>query len=119
MTGATAGTGMEAATGEAATGEAATRVVPVARADEGGGAEPTAGAARGGRVPYVPGFARWPVAGSPKAEGKALRTRVPRSAHATLGLDAARPDAVSAVEESSRGRIPGLAPIRAGRMAAT
>ncbi|MFD6737862.1 DUF2252 domain-containing protein [Streptomyces anthocyanicus] len=118
MTGATAGTGTEAATGEAAT-----RVVPVARADGGGdgdgAAEPTAGAARGDRVPYVPGFARWPVAGSPKAEGKALRTRVPRSAHATLGLDAARPDAVSAVEESSRGRIPGLAPIRAGRMAAT
>ncbi|MBD0423620.1 DUF2252 domain-containing protein [Streptomyces sp. TRM S81-3] len=71
------------------------------------------------RVPDVPGFARWPADGSAKAGGKALRTRVPRSAHAALDLDGARPDAVSAVEESNRGRIPGLAPIRVGRMAAT
>ncbi|WP_217244805.1 DUF2252 domain-containing protein [Streptomyces sp. AC602_WCS936] len=80
-----------------------------------------AGGAEGGvgRVPDVPGFARWPGGGSPKAEGKALRTRVPRSAHAALDLDGSRPDAVSAVEESNRGRIPGLTPIRAGRMAAT
>ncbi|WP_121748053.1 DUF2252 domain-containing protein [Streptomyces sp. E2N166] len=88
-----------------------------ARADAGPGAveEPEGGV----RVPVVPGFARWPVGGSPKAEGKALRTRVPRSAHADLTLDASRPDAVSAVEESNRGRIPGLTPIRVGRMAAT
>ncbi|MFC7813317.1 DUF2252 domain-containing protein [Streptomyces sp. NPDC057367] len=85
------------------------------------GAAGSAGGAEGGvgRVPDVPGFARWPAGGSPKAEGKALRTRVPRSAHAALGLDGSRPDAVSAVEESNRGRIPGLTPIRAGRMAAT
>jgi uncharacterized protein (DUF2252 family) len=36
-----------------------------------------------------------------------------------LDLDPARPDAVGAVEESGRGRIPGLTPIRVGRMAAT
>ncbi|MFC0498041.1 DUF2252 domain-containing protein [Streptomyces mutabilis] len=77
------------------------------------------GGGGGVRVPVVPGFARWPVGGSPKAEGKALRTRVPRSTHAVLDLDGARPDVVSAVEESNRGRIPGLAPLRAGRMAAT
>lgn len=71
------------------------------------------------RLPKVRGFAEWPAEGSPKDEGKALRTRIPRSAHATLDLDASRPDAVSAVEESGRGRLPELAPIRVGRMTAT
>ncbi|MFJ1808916.1 MULTISPECIES: DUF2252 domain-containing protein [unclassified Streptomyces] len=83
------------------------------------------------RLPRVRGFAEWPVerpaAGpeartapkSPKEKGRALRGRVPRAAHAVLDPDASRPDAVTAVEESSRGRIPELAPIRVGRMAAT
>jgi uncharacterized protein (DUF2252 family) len=44
---------------------------------------------------------------------------VPRSAHRTLDLDAARPDAVSAVAASNAGRIPELTPLRVGRMAAT
>ncbi len=78
-----------------------------------------AGVGVGRRLPGVRGFATWPVAGSPKDEGKALRASVPRSAHAALDLDGARPDAVTAVEESGRGRIPGLTPIRVGRMAAT
>ncbi|MFF0595878.1 DUF2252 domain-containing protein [Streptomyces antibioticus] len=82
----------------------------------GAGGEVTGGA---GRLPKVRGFAEWPSAGSPKAEGKALRTGVPRAAHAALDLDAGRPDAVAAVEESSRGRLPELTPIRVGRMAAT
>ncbi|MGX9888939.1 DUF2252 domain-containing protein [Streptomyces sp. NPDC002276] len=73
----------------------------------------------GRRLPGVRGFATWPVEGSPKEEGKALRESVPRGAHAALDLDASRPDAVTAVEESGRGRIPGLTPIRVGRMAAT
>ncbi|MFD7241314.1 DUF2252 domain-containing protein [Streptomyces massasporeus] len=71
------------------------------------------------RLPRVRGFAQWPAEGSPKDEGKALRKRIPRSAHATLELDASRPDALSAVEESGRGRLPELTPIRVGRMAAT
>ncbi|MES9622493.1 DUF2252 domain-containing protein [Streptomyces tuirus] len=71
------------------------------------------------RLPRVRGFAEWPAAGSPKDEGKALRKRIPRSAHAALDLDASRPDALSAVEESGRGRLPELTPIRVGRMAAT
>nr|WP_107468824.1 DUF2252 domain-containing protein [Streptomyces sp. TSRI0107] len=70
-------------------------------------------------MPRVPGFAEWPAQGSPKDEGKALRQRVPRRAHAALELDGSRPDAVTAVEESSRDRIPELAPLRVGRMAAT
>ncbi|MET9678943.1 DUF2252 domain-containing protein [Streptomyces coeruleorubidus] len=79
------------------------------------------GAVRGEtrRLPRVRGFAEWPAEGSPKDEGKALRKRIPRRAHATLDLDASRPDAVSAVEESGRGRLPELTPIRVGRMAAT
>ncbi|MET7488237.1 DUF2252 domain-containing protein [Streptomyces sp. NPDC005538] len=78
-----------------------------------------AGIGMGRRLPGVRGFATWPVEGSPKEEGKALRESVPRSAHAALDLDGSRPDAVTAVEESGRGRIPGLTPIRVGRMAAT
>ncbi|MFJ2925153.1 DUF2252 domain-containing protein [Streptomyces massasporeus] len=82
-----------------------------------GGATARDGAPR--RLPRVRGFAEWPAEGSPKDEGKALRKQIPRSAHATLDLDASRPDAVSAVEESGRGRLPELTPIRVGRMAAT
>ncbi|MFB7242445.1 DUF2252 domain-containing protein [Streptomyces populi] len=73
----------------------------------------------GARGFAVPGFAAWPVKGSPKEEGKALRGRVPRAAHAEFLVDADRPDAVTAVEESNRGRIRELTPIRVGRMAAT
>ncbi|WP_329572130.1 DUF2252 domain-containing protein [Streptomyces sp. NBC_01361] len=71
------------------------------------------------RLPAVEGFAARPSSGSPKQEGKALRDRVPRSAHAALTLHPARPDAVRAVEESNLGRIEELTPIRVGRMAAT
>ncbi|MEN3582745.1 DUF2252 domain-containing protein [Streptomyces sp. ZYX-F-203] len=71
------------------------------------------------RLPSVPGFAGWPATDSPRARGKALRVSVPRSAHARVVWDPARPGAVRAVEESGRGRIPELTPIRVGRMAAT
>ncbi|WP_406382591.1 DUF2252 domain-containing protein [Streptomyces sp. NBC_01618] len=80
------------------------------------------------RIPVVPGFARRAdgaaAAGrsaprSPRNVGKALRERVSRASHSSLDLPAGRPDAVQAVEESSRGRVPGLTPIRVGRMAAT
>lgn len=73
----------------------------------------------GARVRQVPGFARWPAEDDPKKTGKALRSRVARSAHALLARDGDRPDAVTAVEESNRGRLPELTPIRVGRMAAT
>lgn len=81
-----------------------------------------AGAAR---VPAVSGFARLSGEGStkgqgsPKDEGKALRGSVPRSAHASIDTNGDRPDAVTAVDASNHGRIPGLTPIRVGRMAAT
>ncbi|MGW0930429.1 DUF2252 domain-containing protein [Streptomyces sp. NPDC002644] len=81
------------------------------------------GAAGGGlpRVPVVRGFAPRSVPGGEggaKARGKALRRSTPRAEHARLELDPGRPDAVAAVEESGRGRIPELTPLRVGRMAA-
>ncbi len=79
--------------------------------------EPAAGEVR--RLPRVPGFAAWPPEGSAKEDGRTLRRLVPRSVHSALDLDPSRPDAVSAVEESSRGRLPELTPMRVGRMAAT
>ncbi|MET8448864.1 DUF2252 domain-containing protein [Streptomyces sp. NPDC005209] len=85
--------------------------------DAGAEAARTAGGAP--RLPRVTGFAAWPPQGSPKEEGKALRTSVPRTSHNLLDVDGSRPDAVSAVEESNQGRISGLTPIRVGRMAAT
>ncbi|MEU9118569.1 DUF2252 domain-containing protein [Streptomyces sp. NPDC048506] len=75
------------------------------------------------RVPYVPGFAKADAQGpsgpSPKAEGKALRERLPRAEQAALSIAAGRPDAVAAVEESNAGRLPELTPIRVGRMVAS
>ncbi|MFZ3595681.1 DUF2252 domain-containing protein [Streptomyces sp. BH104] len=88
---------------------------------QGGAAEAEKAGARARRLPRVPGFA--PAAGesggSPKAAGKALREKVPRSAHRDFAADPDRPDGPAAVEESNRGRIPELTPIRVGRMAAT
>ncbi|WP_063775745.1 DUF2252 domain-containing protein [Streptomyces odonnellii] len=60
-----------------------------------------------------------PAARTPKELGKALRARVPRSSHDSVVFAAGRPGAVRAVEESSRGRVPELAPLRVGRMAAS
>ncbi|MHB9752784.1 DUF2252 domain-containing protein [Streptomyces sp. BYX5S] len=86
-----------------------------------GGAPESGGGAGAGRLPRVPGFAAAAAeeGRSPKAAGKALREKVPRSAHRDFALGSDRPDGVAAVEESNRGRIPGLTPIRVGRMAAT
>jgi uncharacterized protein (DUF2252 family) len=87
-----------------------------------------AGATGGERIPVVPGFAPRPGRGvpgaadavrSPKEAGKALRDRVPRASHDSLVVAVARPDAVEAVEESNRDRVPELTPIRVGRMAAS
>jgi hypothetical protein len=50
------------------------------------------------------------------ALGKSLREKCPRSAHAVWQPAADRPDPVALLEESSKGRIPQLIPIRYGRM---
>src|SRR6516164_2344000 len=48
--------------------------------------------------------------------GKRLRGKCPRSLHATWKAPADRPDPVSLVEASDKGRVPELIPIRHGRM---
>ncbi|AZQ34278.1 DUF2252 domain-containing protein [Streptomyces cyaneochromogenes] len=51
--------------------------------------------------------------------GKAARTRVPRSAHASWLPSVDRPDPVAVLERQGRDRLPELLPIRYGRMAAS
>ena len=51
------------------------------------------------------------------AHGKALRQRVPRSSHALWTPPRDRRDVVEQIEDSCRGRLPDLLPIRYGRMA--
>ena len=51
------------------------------------------------------------------AAGKALRDRVPREQHGSWKAAHNRPNPVDMVIHSSEGRIPGLIPIRYGRMA--
>ncbi len=51
------------------------------------------------------------------AAGKALRSSVPRSSHATFTVTLDRPDPISLLEESNRARVAELVPIRYGRMA--
>jgi uncharacterized protein (DUF2252 family) len=51
-----------------------------------------------------------------RGEGKGLRRRVPRSAHAHWKPAPDRPDPVALLEASNQGRVPELIPIRYGRM---
>ena len=48
--------------------------------------------------------------------GKALRRKVPRSAHAKWAPPSHRPDPVELLRDSDRGRLPELLPVRYGRM---
>ena len=51
-----------------------------------------------------------------EAAGRALRARVPRKAHAHWKTQGARRDPIAILEESNRGRLPELKPVRYGRM---
>lgn len=51
-----------------------------------------------------------------RAKGKQLRTKCPRSSHATWKAPPDRRDAVDLVEEANTGRLQELVPIRHGRM---
>lgn len=51
--------------------------------------------------------------------GRALRKRVPRSAHASWEPSTSRRDPIDVLEEQAASRIPELVPIRYGRMAAS
>ncbi len=50
------------------------------------------------------------------AAGKALRKKAPRSSHGEWTPDPERPDPLGILEESNRGRLENLVPIRYGRM---
>ncbi|MEU3982131.1 DUF2252 domain-containing protein [Streptomyces sp. NPDC026672] len=49
-------------------------------------------------------------------DGRSVRIRLPRSAHAVFEPDAGRPDPVDVIERQSALRVPELVPIRYGRM---
>ncbi len=53
------------------------------------------------------------------AEGKSLREKYPRKSHGEWKAPDGRPDPVSLMEQSNKGRIPELIPIRHGRMLKT
>jgi uncharacterized protein (DUF2252 family) len=53
------------------------------------------------------------------AQGRELRDRCSRSSHAGWTPPADRPDPLKLIEESNRGRVPELVPIRYGRMLAS
>ena len=53
------------------------------------------------------------------AMGKSLREKCPRSSHAVWKAPANRPDPLRLLEQSNKGRIPELIPIRYGRMVRT
>ena len=54
-----------------------------------------------------------------RAEGKALRDAAPRDAHAGWKPPKGRHDPVDIVSRSNVGRLPGLVPIRFGRMSSS
>jgi len=49
-------------------------------------------------------------------QGKALRERVSRTSHAEWAAATVRPDVIKILQQSDRGRVPELLPIRYGRM---
>jgi uncharacterized protein (DUF2252 family) len=61
-------------------------------------------------------FKSHPTYAELKAEGKSLRDKCPREAHAVWKPGPNRRDPIHLLEESSKGRIPELIPIRYGRM---
>src|SRR5262245_58420237 len=67
-------------------------------------------------TPLVRSFVSFPSLDQLYAEGKSLRDKCSRQSHAVWKAPRNRPDPVSLLEKSSKGRIPSLVPIRYGRM---
>jgi hypothetical protein len=67
----------------------------------------------------VPGFTPRRSRAELYAAGKHLRNKCPRTSHAEWKPPHDRPDPVHLVEESDKGRIPQLIPLRHGRMLQT
>src|SRR5262249_10278147 len=66
-----------------------------------------------------PSFLKHPTLAEQYEMGRSLRAQCPRAAHAVWQAPSDRPDPVVLLEESSKGRIPELIPIRYGRMLQT
>jgi len=64
----------------------------------------------------IPAFQRHPSRAELAAMGKALRDKCPRVSHAEWKPPKDRPDPVRLLEQSDRGRVPELMPLRHGRM---
>jgi len=58
----------------------------------------------------------WPSVEARMTQGKALRDKVSRASHAEWTAPLARPDPIKVLQQSDRGRLPELLPIRYGRM---
>lgn len=58
----------------------------------------------------------YPSAATRRAEGKALRGRIPRQEHGHWKRPKTRPDPIDLLDASNEGRLPPLIPIRYGRM---
>ncbi|WP_419996595.1 DUF2252 domain-containing protein [Streptomyces boninensis] len=118
--------GTVGASGAAASGAegAAGRAGGQGQRSRGGGAASAGAPAGKAAIPgqrggAIPGFADARRARSPKRDGKAVRERLSREAHAQARRGAERPSVEVAVEASNAGRLPELVPLRVGRMAAT
>ena len=64
----------------------------------------------------IPAFAPRPTRAERYATGESLRKKCPRSSHGDWKPSKDRPDPVQLIEESDKGRIPQLVPLRHGRM---
>jgi uncharacterized protein (DUF2252 family) len=58
----------------------------------------------------------WPTTDDRAALGRSARELAPRSSHGSWSPPADRPDPIALLEEQAESRIPGLVPIRYGRM---
>jgi uncharacterized protein (DUF2252 family) len=58
----------------------------------------------------------WPSVEARMSQGKALREKLSRASHAGWAAPPARPDPIKVLQQSDRGRLPELLPIRYGRM---
>ena len=66
--------------------------------------------------PEAPTEVEAPATDQKMADGKALRSEVPRVSHSEWSPPADRPDPVAILEEQAAQRLPDLVPIRYGRM---
>ena len=67
----------------------------------------------------IPAFTPRPTRAERYAMGESLRKKCPRSSHGEWKPSKDRPDPVHLIEESDKGRIPELVPLRHGRMLET